>query len=715
MTTAHLTLTGQVHGTGTLTTRTLDATRITLTGQVHGTGTLTAGTSAVAGAFADFAVVPYIAAQPYDDPALTHVSAFVPRTAADPVDQWQRISITATAPDVLGLYGPVGSASGPLYPTPAAFARIGVVADAVPAETVEQVALVQVERTPAGQSIAYPDATGSVLTGLDQASGEGQVVYLADRVGAIVRRSWEMSVTGTYSLKYQWALPPSGNTYSRVTYFQEYATLPQLRSTYADVKTRAYTRGEVPAPGEPSGTGTTVGGPTSFAFTPTGNALDAVVAGVAYQCSLWAAGEIPGLTAQCQLLVYDADYALIQTVTGATSGAVGVTATLATPRKWYRARLSTPPLAAGAAWAALVPVVSSGSTPYDELAFWCDQLRVWSLSTTAPAAPGVSPARPWQSPRRFTVEVFANRVNLFQNPRLRHGTSLTATGAVTGMAAYSPPGHSTFGVDAAAGGGFDGGVAARIAVPEGPLAAFVAAGSQGYMGVTSLAGTGALIQGIRPDGAFVVSVHTQQSAGSLPSTIWAYDGSRWIRGSTTPRRQSGASAPPHRLSVVVPTGADFPGSSVIRVGYAAEDVAETYSAQPPGTTSVFWRASALTPTGAWDPTVHYTGSAVPGASAVVTHQGAVWEAVYSNGPRTNTHAHTLDLSGVLAENGSQVGTYFDGSTNSLDYIWEDPSQPYQSRSHYYRGKAVNQYRLERAVADSLPVGASYQILYAPRP
>ena len=73
---------------------------------------------------------------------------------------------------------------------------------------------------------------------------------------------------------------------------------PVLNPEHVDLITaRAYTKGEVPAPNEPSGSTTTVGGPTSFAFSPTGAALGKVTAGVAYQCSLWAAAEITGLTA----------------------------------------------------------------------------------------------------------------------------------------------------------------------------------------------------------------------------------------------------------------------------------------------------------------------------------------------------------------------------------------------------------------------------------
>lgn len=711
-----LTLGGRSTGSGTLTTRQVTATLVTLPGQSTGSGTITASASTVPGAFADFAMVPYVAASPYADPMQTNVTTFLPRKDSDAVNAWQRISITATAPSVAGAYGTLGGSNGALYPTPAAYARIGFISDAVPTNTNQQVAFGQFERTPGGQSVTYPESSGNNILGLDQSSFEGQVVYLADRVGASVMRSSEMSVTGNYSGKYQYALPPNVNSYSRVTYFQEYELLQQLRVSYADVLNRAYTKGEVPAPSEPSGSSTTVGGPTSFTWVPTGSALGLVAAGVTYQCSLWVTADIVGLVGQCSLIVYDANYSVLSTITVATSGASGSTATIATARKWVKARLTTPPLPAGATWAALVPLVTSGSTPYDELAFWADELRVWSTTNISQAGPGVSPARAWQPPRQFTVQLKANRINLCENPRLRNGTTLTGTGAVNRMSAYSPPSHSTFTLNAVSSGGFDGGVAGQVVIPEGAVSTFTAAGSQGYMGATSTAGTTAFIQGIQPNSVFTVSVYTQQAAGSLPSTIWAYDGARWVRGTTTSHRQSGASSPANRLSVTVRTGLDWPGSTVIRIGYAAADVAETYNAVPPSLGSIYWTPTTLTASGPWDPTVHYTGSVTPGASAVVSYHGQNWQAVYSNGLRTNTAAHTLNISGILAETGTTaVGTYFDGSTNSLDYMWETNTQPYQSRSHYYRGKMLNAYRLDAAIRDALPVGATYQLIYAPRP
>lgn len=714
---AVITLSGRSTGQGALTARALNTRFVTLSGRSTGSGSIAVTTSSVAGAFRDFALVPYVAASPYADPRQTHVTAFVPRKDTYPVSTWERISITASAPEVIGLFGATNSATGALYPTPAAYARVGIVSDAVPGGTFQQLAAAQFERTPAGRSTTTPEAGGSNILGLDEASGEDQVLYLADRIGATVKRSSEMSVTGSYSYKYQWALPPAVNSYSRVTYFQQFGTLKQLRANYTDTSARAYTKGEVPSPAEPSGTTTTSGGPTSFTFSPTGAALDRVVAGVAYQCSLWAAAEIVGLTAQCQLLVYDAGYNLIQTITSATSGASGVTATLSTARKFFKTRLATPPLVTGATWASLVPVVSSGSTPWDELAFWADEMRVWSLSTTAPAAATTSPARAWQPPRQFTIQLKANRINLCENPRLRNGASLTATGNVTRMAPYIPPGAPSFIFDAITVNGFDGGVSGRFQIPDTAISTLSAAGSQGYIGVTSTSGTDAFIQGLSPSSVFTVSCWIKRTAGPYPITIWAYDGANWVQGSSTSWRQNSALPPPERISVTVRTGPDFPGSTVIRIGHSARDIGIGATPHVPGPGSFWWRPTTLpAATGAWNTTTLYQGSSQIANSSVVSYLGSNWECIYTHGARTTTGACNSYVSGILAENGTdQVGSYFDGSTNSLDYMWEVATLPYACRSHYYRGKGVNQTRLDQAIKDALPVGATYQVLYAPMP
>lgn len=66
---------------------------------------------------------------------------------------------------------------------------------------------------------------------------------------------------------------------------------------------------------------------------------------------------------------------------------------------------------------------------------------------------------------------------------------------------------------------------------------------------------------------------------------------------------------------------------------------------------------------------------------------------------------------VLVEEGTLPGDWFDGSLAGDDYVWE--GTPYWSRSHYYQGKREKSYRLTQLVTDNLPLGATFQILYAP--
>lgn len=65
---------------------------------------------------------------------------------------------------------------------------------------------------------------------------------------------------------------------------------------------------------------------------------------------------------------------------------------------------------------------------------------------------------------------------------------------------------------------------------------------------------------------------------------------------------------------------------------------------------------------------------------------------------------------VLVEESALVGDYFDATFTSPDYIWE--GAPYRSRSHYYQDLRFLQYRLNALLADALPVGVPYQVLYA---
>lgn len=65
---------------------------------------------------------------------------------------------------------------------------------------------------------------------------------------------------------------------------------------------------------------------------------------------------------------------------------------------------------------------------------------------------------------------------------------------------------------------------------------------------------------------------------------------------------------------------------------------------------------------------------------------------------------------VLVEEGALLQPYFDASLPSPDYLWQ--GAPYASPSHYYRDYRALQYRLSSLLAQSVPMGVPYQLLYA---
>lgn len=95
------------------------------------------------------------------------------------------------------------------------------------------------------------------------------------------------------------------------------------------------------------------------------------------------------------------------------------------------------------------------------------------------------------------------------------------------------------------------------------------------------------------------------------------------------------------------------------------------------------------------------------------YNGLLWESVVANGPYANVGPLTFYYDHFLLEEADKVAPYFDGNNPSGDYMWE--GTPGDSRSHYYRGKRVNQYRLDQIIQRQLGVGASYRIVYASAP
>jgi len=77
---------------------------------------------------------------------------------------------------------------------------------------------------------------------------------------------------------------------------------------------------------------------------------------------------------------------------------------------------------------------------------------------------------------------------------------------------------------------------------------------------------------------------------------------------------------------------------------------------------------------------------------------------------TNARDVSWWVDDVLVEQSSLLGEYFDASLPSPDYLWEGTA--FESRSHYYQGLRILQYRINELVEQSLPIGVPYQILLA---
>lgn len=94
----------------------------------------------------------------------------------------------------------------------------------------------------------------------------------------------------------------------------------------------------------------------------------------------------------------------------------------------------------------------------------------------------------------------------------------------------------------------------------------------------------------------------------------------------------------------------------------------------------------------------------------VSGEVGLW--IYLNQSDWDAHAANVDwwVDDVLVEEGTAAGDYFDGAESSPDYVWE--GAPSRSRSHYYRDYRALQYRLSALVAQAVPLGVSYQLLYA---
>lgn len=660
-------------------------------GRSVGNGIIALTYSDVPGAFTDFAVVPY-GPSVYVDPAFSHpTSATIRLGGSDPVNTWRRLSLTLSAPNAQYSPGP----AGPLYGV-YDYARLGVTSSAMAVGETQQIAYAQLERTPPGND-TDTNQFGSNLLDLEQSSYEGRLMYTPVGGGGETAymtydRTREFTSCGEYSGKFVYQSPPATNSYEAVAQFGSYPNLRAKRQTYADVKYRAFLPGEG-LPSNPDGSGATGGtpipAPASLTLEPLQTALVRVEPGVTYQAQVSVACETPGMQFRCAILRYDANFNLIGSFTA------GDTVTAAGGYKWQQAS-ATHTMDANAAWAAVVPRVTSGGAA--RVQFYVDEHRLWVPSTIATKSAGASPARPWQPPRQLIIKLRATRVNLAKNPSFQnslwgwtHEKDAGVTAALT----------------LASGGGIVGN-AAQYSITSVPTTTLLS-GTSPRTGVVSQTAQPALVDRLKPSTVYTASLYVLPMAGEVPITLWANDGANIVRGTSTRIFDPTGNTSWTRLWVTFTTSSTFGGSLRLYLGYSADDVASVYAAVQPGTNDAVWLPMEGVPGAqpSWAQTVPYT------AGAVVQWDDMLWQSQVKNGPYANIGPLTFRYDHLLVEEADKLAPYFDGNEPSADYLWEGTVG--DSRSHYYRGKRVSQYRLDQLIRRQIGVGASYRLVYASAP
>ncbi|MFV0135481.1 hypothetical protein ACLGIH_20055 [Streptomyces sp. HMX87] len=689
---APLTLNGTTPSTGIFAPALRLITQVSMNaGRSVGNGTLALTYSNVPGAFTDFAVVPY-GPSVYADPAFSYpTSATLRIGGTDPTNTWRRLSLTVEARNSVYSPGPVGAIYG-IYD----YARLGITSSAMAVGETQQISYVQFEKTPPGVD-ADTSQFGSNLFDLEQSSYEGRLMYTpvgggGETAHMTYDRTREYTSCGEYSGKFVYQSPPPTNSYEAVAQFGSYPNLRAKRATYADVKYRTFLPGEG-LPDNPDGSGATGGNPipapASLTLEPLQAALVRVEPGVTYQAQISVACQTAGMQFRCAILRYDANFNLIG------SFAAGDPVTAGGGYKWQQAS-ATHTMDANAAWAAVVPRVTSGGAA--RVQFFVDEHRLWVPSTIATRSAGASPARPWQPPRQLIIKLRATRVNLAKNPSFQNslwGWSQEKDAGVTAA------------LTLANGGGVVGN-AAHYSIATVPTATLIN-GTSPRTGVISQTSQPALVDRLKPDTVYTASIYVLPMAGEVPITLWANNGINIIRGTSTPIFDPTGNTTWTRLWVTFKTSSTYGGSLRLYLGYAADDVASVYAAVQPGTNDAVWSLRDdmpdVEPT--WSQTLPYT------AGAVVQWDGFLWQSLVKNGPYANIGPLTFRYDHLLVEEADRLAPYFDGNEPSADYMWE--GTPGDSRSHYYRGKRVSQYRLDQLIRRQIGVGASYRLVYASAP
>jgi hypothetical protein len=684
-----VTLTGSSASSGSASFALLLLTPVTMSGSSASSGTATITQNSIAGAFDDFALVAFSSGSEYSDPQITAVTDITVRKApSDTVNAWQRVSITASAPTDY-TPGPAG-----LIYNRAAYARLTINTDVMPISSTQYVTYLQFEQTPGNGKDQYSDRTGINLLSLDQASYEGRLYYQAAALdgGESFARTNTFASCGTFSGLYTYTTPLTANTYTNLQLWGSYTALKTARATYSSATYN-------PPPGSPVGSGS---GQTVFTVNPTPEAYARVQGGTFLVAQIAIATLAAGSNVGITLLQYDVNGAQIASTNSATTAALG-------SLQWQTITMSAT-LMSTAVYAAVVPRVTTGSA-VTTMTYYVDEHRLFVPASRNQSAVGTSPARAWQAPKTAVIKPTANRINLCQNPGFYNDLAGWVIQLPSGVAGTWSRNTT---------GGFNGGACGAFKVITMPTASLIGSGATPWMGIgtrtdTTVASMVAI--DLVPAGTRVTySAYVRHLSSALPITIWAHDGHALVRGTSSPIQPPGTTGFV-RLSVTVTTTADFGGPAIVNVGYAASDVNTLFQAVPPGTNTQIWQDLGTTGVGSrgtWSATTTYSA-----ADTVNDAAGNLYSALVQNGPWTTIGAMEFYLDQVLAEVTSELRPYFDGNSPSSDYMWEPPTDTRpatgETRSHYYRGKTVNQYRLDRAIKRSLPVGASYQIVYAAPP
>jgi hypothetical protein len=660
-------------------------------GRSVGTGAIELLQSIVPGSFADFALVP-TGQSTVADPAFAHVTSAQIRLggAPDVSFEWRRLWLTTTAPRSAYIPGPAG-----LIYSGFEYGRLGIQLDALAVGDLHKIAYVQFEQTPGGVD-PDTDQFGSNLFDLEQSSYEGRMMYEpiggGETASMTFTRTEERASCGQFSGKFVYQSPPATNSYAAVAQFGSYSNLRSRRQTYADVKYRAFEPGEG-LPDNPLGTGE-VGGdpipaPAVVTLRPLSTALVRVEPGVTYQAQVSLAAETAGESFACAVLLYEED---LTPIGGPSVGPAEITEG---DYQWQTAS-HTVFITDEIRWAAVVPRLSTSGAA--RVQYYVDEHRMWVPSTLATEKFGKSPARPWQPPRELIVRLRATRVNYCQNPSFQNsawGWNQVKDASVTSS------------LTLAAGGGITGN-AGSFRIETVPTATLVN-GTSPRTGVVASTQQPALVDRLKPDTVYTASLYVRPMASPVPVTVWAHDGEQLVRGTSTPIVDTSSGETWYRISVTFKAASTFGGTLPLTVGYAAGDVARVFAAVPPGSNEDIWLLLPQEP--GVEPS--WSQSSTYAAGALVQHDGFLWEALVENGPYANIGPLEFRWDHLLVEEADVVAPFFDGNEPSGDYLWEGAVG--DSRSHYYRGKRANQYRLDQIIRRQIGVGASYRIVYAAAP